>query len=376
MSEVLILSLNIFSAIGSFGLSLYSFLTKDKAIRKFAVFSLAVGIWILANFLGIYLKSPFLVKTTYLLGTILAILGFEFVMTFLNFKVSPFWKILYWGVGNIFIFASLFSNLLVKEIKEISAFKVEIELGYLFLPWALFILALVLISFFSLLRFYLTTLNQRTKLKVFYLLLGMGISGIWSAIVSAFLPLLGIESLNNLDAPSMFLMVSIVSYALLAHNIFDLQQALVKALTFGFWIGVLSFLAFLLILAGALFFGILGLKGIVLVSIFTGSLAFYIGFSFYKQHQNLVKAKEEAEEAKQVLEIKVKARTRELQELNQQLEAKVEEKTKELKEHIEELEKFHQLVVGRELKMIELKKKLAETQKELQRLKAKIKTLK
>jgi len=72
------------------------------------------------------------------------------------------------------------------------------------------------------------------------------------------------------------------------------------------------------------------------------------------------------EETKDVLEIKVAARTRELRELAQSLEEQVKSRTKELQKKIEELEKFHRLAVGRELKMVELKKEVEKLKKELQ----------
>lgn len=78
-------------------------------------------------------------------------------------------------------------------------------------------------------------------------------------------------------------------------------------------------------------------------------------------------ARELLEEEKEILEIKVKARTRELEELAKNLEQKVKERTKELEEKIGELEKFHKLTVGRELKMIELKKRLEKLEKELEK---------
>lgn len=49
--------------------------------------------------------------------------------------------------------------------------------------------------------------------------------------------------------------------------------------------------------------------------------------------------------------------------LQENLEEKIKERTKELQERVEELEKFHKLTVGRELKMIELKKKIKELEK-------------
>lgn len=81
------------------------------------------------------------------------------------------------------------------------------------------------------------------------------------------------------------------------------------------------------------------------------------------------KKTEELEEAKAVLEIKVKARTRELEELNLALEEKIRERTKELQKRIRDLERFHQFVVGRELKMIELKKEIKKLQERLKRQK-------
>jgi hypothetical protein len=77
----------------------------------------------------------------------------------------------------------------------------------------------------------------------------------------------------------------------------------------------------------------------------------------------------EAEESKAILEIKVKARTKELEELAQALEAKVKERTKELHKKIEELESFKRVAVGRELKMIELKKEIERLKKELENTK-------
>jgi len=80
---------------------------------------------------------------------------------------------------------------------------------------------------------------------------------------------------------------------------------------------------------------------------------------FYKGLEDKVQERtRELEEARASLEIKVKARTRELQELTERQEETIEERTKEIKERMEELEKFHRLAVGRELKMVELKKEI------------------
>lgn len=79
-----------------------------------------------------------------------------------------------------------------------------------------------------------------------------------------------------------------------------------------------------------------------------------------KRNLELGKTRVALEESKGVLEIKVRARTKELRELAERREEEIKKRTKELRERVGELEKFQKLTVGRELKMIELKKKIKE----------------
>ena len=79
------------------------------------------------------------------------------------------------------------------------------------------------------------------------------------------------------------------------------------------------------------------------------------------------KARSEVEKAKDGLEDTVEERTQQLRELTETLELRVERRTKELEKKIKELELFQQLSVGRELKMIELKKEIKELQEYLKK---------
>ncbi|MBZ9578671.1 hypothetical protein KJA14_02365 [Patescibacteria group bacterium] len=89
--------------------------------------------------------------------------------------------------------------------------------------------------------------------------------------------------------------------------------------------------------------------------------------SLNKTAQNIRNYQKELEEAKTVLEIKVKSRTKELKELAQSLEEQVKQRTKELQGRVDELERFRRLTVGRELKMLELKKEIKELKEELEK---------
>lgn len=63
------------------------------------------------------------------------------------------------------------------------------------------------------------------------------------------------------------------------------------------------------------------------------------------------------------LEEKVLSRTKELEDIKNTLEMRVHEKTAELEKRLRDLEKFRRLTIGRELRMIELKKELAAIKK-------------
>jgi len=73
----------------------------------------------------------------------------------------------------------------------------------------------------------------------------------------------------------------------------------------------------------------------------------------------------ELERAHSILELKVIQRTKELRELTKSLDKQVKERTKELQEKLEQLERFQKLAVGRELRMVELKKEIKELKEEL-----------
>lgn len=99
------------------------------------------------------------------------------------------------------------------------------------------------------------------------------------------------------------------------------------------------------------------------IAIKTGDEIEELAESFNQMASDLKKSRTALEESKNVLEVRVAARTRELQELTKNLEEKVRERTKELQNRLDELERFHRLTVGRELKMVELKERIKEEQK-------------
>jgi methyl-accepting chemotaxis protein len=93
--------------------------------------------------------------------------------------------------------------------------------------------------------------------------------------------------------------------------------------------------------------------------------------AFNRMIKDLSKYHVALEESKNVLEVRVRARTKELEELSERQEDTIQEKTKQLRKRVNELERFYKLTVGRELKMIELKKEINKIKQELKNKKPK-----
>ena len=110
----------------------------------------------------------------------------------------------------------------------------------------------------------------------------------------------------------------------------------------------------------------------VLITIAVGSLVVFPYIAYIvnmfsdllkRRSDELVETYEQLKDTKEILEVRVKARTRELEEFNQSLEQKIVKRTKELEEKVKELEKFQKFAVGREIKMVELKNELKKLKK-------------
>lgn len=135
----------------------------------------------------------------------------------------------------------------------------------------------------------------------------------------------------------------------------------------GFW-GILGLLHFY-ITQSAIFkideSALLIFLFLIIMAVSGASFFIWGGIRSKKSLYKIYSQSQELKETAAVLEIRIKAKTRELQEQSRLLREENRLKTEALRRRIDELERFRHMVVGRELKMVELKEKISQLKKEL-----------
>jgi len=101
------------------------------------------------------------------------------------------------------------------------------------------------------------------------------------------------------------------------------------------------------------------------IEIKTGDEIEDLANSFNSMSETIAQSYKDIEEQKNVLEIRVDAKTKTLKELADTLDKQVKEKTRTLQERINELERLHKTTIDREIRMVEMKKEIEELKQKL-----------
>lgn len=269
----------------------------------------------------------------------------------------------FWYAGAIIIFfLALTTPYIIRSVPLNYPINNILEHGFLAPAVRVYGNICILIAFYYLLKEYFKS-KEFKKLQIKYFILGFGIYSIGGILAGGILPLFFPQTAAT--TTDVFILISVFWVGLTTHAIFKKELFEIKIIL----TEILIVLIALILLIQASLAESLGTKifGFILFAFFC-----LIGYLLIKTTYQEIKSKKQAEglteelkESAESLEEKVKERTSELEKSYQELK----EKKEEVEKRKEELERFHELTVGRELQMVNLKKRIKELEEKLESLK-------
>lgn len=259
-------------------------------------------------------------------------------------------KTFFWYLGGlIIVYLALTTPYFTKDVA--SEYPYVLTPGPLDLVGRLFILVCLLIGAISLFKDYFRNKGFK-KLQIKYFIIGASIWGGGGIIVAAIIPIF-YPGFTYGDIAAVLSAVAVVlsTYAIYKGRLFGVRVILTEILV--------SIIALILLIQ----FLISGTFQAKMLGAITLIAFVFVGYLLIRVTRNEIRRKEEAG-----------GLAKELKELNETLEQRVKKRTRELetsyqeiKNRKDELEEFYKLIVGRELKMIGLKKEIKILQKRVEK---------
>ncbi|MDD5750450.1 MAG: histidine kinase N-terminal 7TM domain-containing protein [Candidatus Pacebacteria bacterium] len=325
----------------------------------FSGFFLVFSFWVFSNFFLIVTPTPLLLKTTYALGFLSALAALLWAWEICNKNtrrkaaIMAFLAMIATAACYIFIKIPPQSE---EALKQAYAGNIEYMGNGLFLNvYFVFLAGIFAFLIFTLAQGYRRAKGIQRK-QVGYVLIGASLSVLSVAIANFIFPYLKLYYLTPLfDSPGS-LFFAIFSFAAISrYRLLDIKVILTETLVIATGLVLLA-LPFLM-----------DTKELVIAT--SAILAVFCAFGYM-----LVKNAIKESRHKETLEKEVASRTKELEAaknlaMSRAKEAEkarklAEERAEEINKRKEELERFYNLTVGRELKMIELKKKIGQLEEE------------
>lgn len=215
----------------------------DKLSLAYNVLVLSVILWSISMILFRVAGED----TKIILMKLLYIAGVFSVYAFLHFTLifpegKP-WKKLYDLMIMVVALTTAYfvgaTNFFVHDVHLIQNSENEVVFGNFFWIYIILIIIPTVIAFYILVKKYLRTSNHLTKSQVIYILTGYFIVANTSFTTNLIMPYLGNHSLSWVGQVSIMFMVSIMSYAILKHHLFNIKVIATQLLIFAIWISVL-----------------------------------------------------------------------------------------------------------------------------------------
>ncbi len=317
---------------------------KRRLNLLFGIFCFICCLWILANFFVFVYPSAFWLQSTYSFGALAASIAIFWALDLTNDKITKVKVIIFGALGIFFFIASYFGfkmpQLTEGDLSRLYASGIEVKNSLpFFICYITYVSGAILYAIFLLAKGYRQSRNQDIlKKQIGYVLIGITLNGLFIITASLVLPLFGFYALSSvLDSPSSLFLVGFSTIAITRYRLFEIKVLLTEILV---------------VLMGLLLLILPFVMETIEMIIFTTGLFLAFCFCGYLLIRGAIKESQQ----KEILEQKVKERTQELEAAKNL----AEQKTAEAIARKDELERFYRLTVGRELKMIDLKKRIKE----------------
>jgi len=245
-------------------------------------------------------------------------------------------SLLWYLLGIIIVFLALATPYFVESIPPEYPYSSSSRLGALKLLGRLYIVICLGISLFYLLTYYFKAKGfEKWQLK--YHIIGATIYSVGGLLVAGIVPLFYYPKFTYIDISAILstVWVGLLTYAVFKRQLYEIRVILTEVL-----VGTIS----IILLVQAFLSQSPSTRILGFITFFSFLFA---GYLLIRVTQKEIQKKEQAEKLAQ-----------ELEQLNETLDQRVEQRTKQLQERTNELEEFYNLTVGRELKIVELKKKI------------------
>ncbi len=219
------------------------FNNKKQSINKnFSLLILSAIFWIFSNFITDNSKTEFWVlfwsKATLIGPVLIAYFFYRFSILFPKVKyVNPLYGKLILIIAIIFILLSP-TSLNIADVFINGNNIPEISPGYLYWPFLVYFLFVIVVSFLNIFKDYLL-FTQSQRAQVFLVVLGMALSVILGIFTNLILPLFGRSEFVNFGPYFVLLFIIFTSYAIVKHGFFNIKTIATELLTFAIWIAVL-----------------------------------------------------------------------------------------------------------------------------------------
>ena len=217
---------------------------KSTLHKLFFVFAQTNTLWAFVNLMTGLHPNQFWVKSMYGVGALLVSGGLAWFFYLIERRFNVTKYLVIYIFGFLFFFFSIFTNYVVKDIKNIYFGYFDGHFGFLFPFYGVFLVGSLL---YILIRLFLATKSSYgiQRLQLFYVTFGAFIFAFFAIVLSFILPLFTTNFFSQFDLLGSFIFLLFISYAIAKFRLMNIKLVITRSILYTILVAtVASFFAF------------------------------------------------------------------------------------------------------------------------------------